>query len=243
MLNSVHCSDRIVGEFISKLRAHPSFERTLLVVGSDHHMHANTADSLLSSFKPRKLSLLIFDGKDPPRGTDIPKPGSTLDIGATILSHLTEGRLSELGLGRSLREPNSETLFSEHENFESFRLKLDEWRSSFKQFWRFPDGPDKTIGGFNVSATGITNVEGSLFRTPVAFELDPDSGSQIINIMLLDEAQSELQRSNKTALLINKCAAIQSGLEGLYCYLYRKHGESVTGSITPGKHVSLQDLM
>jgi hypothetical protein len=131
-------------------------------------------------------------------------------------------------------------MFSEHQNFEFFSKQLDEWRSSFSQFWRFPD---KTIGGFNVSALGIVDVHGSLFRAPVAFELDPESGLQIVNIILPDDAQAELQRSNKTALLINKCAAIQSGRGGFYCYVYRKHGESVSGSITPNKLTSLQDLM
>jgi hypothetical protein len=82
------------------------------------------------------------------------------------------------------------------------------------------------------------NVHGSLFRAPVAFELEPKSGSQIVNIILPDYAQSELERSNKTALLINKCAAVQSGQGGSYYYVYRKHGESVSGSITPNKVTS-----
>ena len=240
MLNSVHCSDKIVGEFVSKLLAHPGSERTLLVVGTDHRMHKNTADSFLSSFKQRELFLLIFDGHNPHRGAVVSNPGTSLDIGATILSYLTVGRLSELGLGRSLRDQNSKTLFSEHRNLESFNNQLDEWRSSFSQFWRFPD---KTISGFNVSTQGIVNVQGSLFRAPVAFELDPESGSKIINIILPDDAQSELQRSNKTAILINKCAAMQSDRGDFYCYVYRKHGESVSGSITPNKLTSLQDLV
>jgi hypothetical protein len=203
-------------------------------------MHKNTADSFLSSFKQRKLFLLIFDGQNPHHSAVVSNPGTSLDIGATIMSYLTGGRLSELGLGRSLRDQNSKTLFSEHKNLESFNNQLDEWRSSFLQFWRFPD---KTITGFNVSTQGIVNVQGSLFRAPVAFELDPESGSKIINIILPDDAQAELQRSNKTALLINKCSAIQSSRGGFYCYVYRKHGESVSGSITPNKLTSLQDLV
>ena len=125
----------------------------------------------------------------------------------------------------------TETLCSEHKNLESFNNQLDGWRFSFSLFWRFPD---KKFSGFNVSTQGV-NVQGSLFRAPVAFELDPESGSQIITNILPDDAQSELQRSNKTALLVNKCAAKQSGRGGSYCYVYRKHEESVSGPITPNK--------
>ena len=241
MLNSVHCSDRIVGEFISKLLALPSFEHTLLAVGTDHVMHKSTADNFLSSFKQRKLFLLIFDGKNTHSGAVISKPGSSLDIGATILSYLTNGRLTELGLGRSLQDQNSKTLLSEHSDLESFSDQLDEWRSSFLQFWRFPD---EKIVGFNVSAQGIANVHGSLFRTPVAFELDSETGSRITSILLPDDAQSELQRSNKSALLIKKCPPIHaSGRGELYCYMYRKHGQQFTsGSIAPDNFFSLEDL-
>ena len=241
MLNSVHCSDKIVSEFVYKVLSHPSFERTLLVVGTDHKMHKNSADPFLTAFKQRNLSLLIFDGRNPDRGAVISSPGTSLDIGATILSHLTNGRLSELGLGRSLREQNSKTLFSEHINLESFSTQLDEWRSSFLQFWRFPE--DKIVG-FNVSAQGTVNVDGSLFRAPVAFELDHESGSKIVNIILPDDAQSELERGNVTALLIKKCSAVQaSGRAGSHCYMYRKHGQVKTGPILPNKFIALQDLM
>ena len=66
MLNAVHCSDKLIAEFVDKIRAHSSFERTLLVVGSDHRMMGNVADPFLnevSKKRTRKNSLFVFAGK------------------------------------------------------------------------------------------------------------------------------------------------------------------------------------
>jgi len=234
MLNAMHCSDRIVGNFVSKLRAQPGFERTLLVIGSDHKVMKNSADIFLDSFIQRNLSLFIIDDHNSHQGSVISNPGTSFDIGATILSYLTGVRFVELGLGRSLIPP-SKSLLSKHKNLDSFAKQLDGWRPSFLQFWRFPDS---LTGGFSVNDQGIVNVEGSFFALPVAFELG--SGAKIENIILIDFFQSEFQRSNKTVLLIYKCPLIQSGL---YCFILIKDiKERVSGLITLNKLIFLQDL-
>jgi len=249
MLNAVHCSDKLIAEFVDKIRTHSSFERTLLVVGSDHRMMGNVADPFLNKFSEKQLrknSLLVFDGKvkEFPRGAVVSTPGSTFDVGATVLSYLTEGQLTELGLGRSLRDQDgSVTLINEYQTLDSFKDEIQEWRTSFKNFWRFPDGDDKPIDGFSVDAAGVVHVSGSKFRVPAYFKLDRESGLRILEIVLHDEEkhlQTQLRGSNETALMIDTCAKFPPIVPGAtYCYVYRRDGNSVKKSIATGEHVPL----
>ena len=249
MLNAVHCSDKLIAVFVDKIRTHSSFKDTLLVVGSDHRMMGNVADPFLDTFskkKFRKNSLFLFDGKDKafPRGAVVSTTGSTFDIGATILSYMTEGRLTELGLGRSLREQDGlVTLINEYQTLDSFKEKIQEWRSSFKKFWRFPDGDDQPIDGFSVNAAGVVHISSSKFRVPVYFKLDPETGLHILEILLHDQEhhlQTQLRVSNETALMIDKCTKFPPVVpEAQYCYVYRSDGNSVTKSIPTGEHVQL----
>ena len=249
MLNAVHCSDKLIAEFVDKIRTHSSFERTLLVVGNDHRMMGNVADPFLKEFSKkltRKNFLFVFDGKvkELPRGGVVSTPGSTFDVGATVLSYLTGGRLTELGLGRSLREQDGlVTLMNEYQTLDSFNEKTQEWRTSFKKFWRFPDGDDQPIDGFSVDAAGVVHISGSKFRVPAYFKLDSESGLRILEILLHDQEhhlQTQLRGSNETALMIDTCTMFPPVVAGAqYCYLYRRDGNSVMKSIATGEHVPL----
>ena len=162
-----------------------------------------------------------------------------------MLSYLTDGRLTELGLGRSLREQDGlVTLISEYQTLDAtFSEKTREWRTSFKKFWRFPDGDDQPIDGFIVDATGVVHISGSKFRVPAYFKLDSESGLRILEILLHDQEhhlQTQLRGSNETALMIDTCTMFPPIVAGAqYCYLYRRDGSSVRKSIATGEHVSL----
>ena len=240
MLNAVHCTDKLVSEFITKIRSHSGFENTLLVVGSDHPMHRNTADAVLAKVPKgkRMLSLFVYDGKNS-EGKVIRTPGTTVDIGATITSYLTNERVVEFGLGRSLRDDKTPSLLAtlvENADNEKFRTRLGQWRSSFMQFWSFP----KSVSvGFTLNGN-VVKMENADFKLPVLFELD--STDQIVNIMLVNEQgiQDKLMKSDKPMLAIDTCSKIGRGLHGAYCYLYRTNeGQLRSGSIGVGQHVSI----
>ncbi len=98
MLNAVHCSDRLVGEWVDQLRAHPAFSDTVIWIASDHLAMPNAAWKLLEKGARRNL-LLALPPDTPPRRVD--KPGSTLDTGATILHSLGASE-PVMAYGRSL---------------------------------------------------------------------------------------------------------------------------------------------
>lgn len=117
-LNAVHCADWLAADFIRKIRSSPAFADTVLVVASDHLAMPNLAEDRLQA-GPRRNLLMIFTPDLPPARID--KPGTTLDIGPTLLG-LIGAPTPALGYGRDLlaaaptlraSEPGLEALISE----------------------------------------------------------------------------------------------------------------------------------
>lgn len=96
MLDAIHCSDRLIADFVRRIRASPFGKNTVVVVASDHIALPNDVSDLLRDAERRNL-LLLFDHDLRPRQID--RATSTLDTGATILEALHGG--TALGFGRS----------------------------------------------------------------------------------------------------------------------------------------------
>jgi len=98
MLNALHCSDRLVGEFYDWLSESGKLKNTTLVLASDHFAMRNTLWETLSKMDRRNLFMLI--DPDLKAGTSS-KIGSTLDILPTLLTTVGH-EISSYGYGRSL---------------------------------------------------------------------------------------------------------------------------------------------
>lgn len=86
ILNAYHCSDHLIGDLIAKIRNHPNFANTLIVIGSDHYaMKNNNQYATLSQNQAKRRNLFMILGNDI-KPKIINKPGTTLDIAPTILS-------------------------------------------------------------------------------------------------------------------------------------------------------------
>lgn len=59
MLNSVHVSDRVIGEFIRTILSDDINKNTLIVLSSDHLAMPNAASKMLDS-SPKKRNLLMY---------------------------------------------------------------------------------------------------------------------------------------------------------------------------------------
>lgn len=128
ILNAVHCSDRLIAQFIYKIQHSKYADNTLIVLSSDHLAMKNTATELLEKGN-RKDLLLIFDPKNRVH-KEINKTGSMFDVGATLLDHM--GVNTALGLGRNLYKDNSLSA-----QFENFNNKLPTWRDEILDLWQF----------------------------------------------------------------------------------------------------------
>lgn len=96
MLDAVQCSDRLIADFVRRVRASPFSRNTVVVVASDHLALPNDVSDLLRQADRTNL-LLVFDDELRPRRID--RATSTLDTGATVLDTLGGG--TALGFGRS----------------------------------------------------------------------------------------------------------------------------------------------
>lgn len=127
ILNAVAGSDRLLTRFIERVLPRARETDTLIVLASDHLALENGATQRLERGERRLLFMLIDPRRPEPRV--IAKPGTTLDIGPTVLHGL--GYAGEIGLGRDLlgREP------SLREALPDFAAALRGWRRELSDFW------------------------------------------------------------------------------------------------------------
>lgn len=126
ILNSYKCTDFLLWNFIEKLKDHPSFKNTVIVIGSDHYAmdNNNTSDILKENEDKRGLLFMIYDS-DESNDKIINKKWDTLDIWATILSFLwfPVDRLwiwINLLNEKKIRDPN---------------IIISKWKDEYKKFW------------------------------------------------------------------------------------------------------------
>lgn len=127
MLNAVHVADRQITSFIRKIQNGRYGANTLIVLSSDHLAMRSTASYLLSRGKRRNL-FVVLDGGG--RKGEVSRPGTTFDIGPTLL-HLL-GYRATLGLGRDLLEEDS-VVYARSRSESRFPL---EWMIGANRFWR-----------------------------------------------------------------------------------------------------------
>jgi len=137
MLNAVHCADHLVGRFIRRVKASPYAGGTVLVVGSDHLVMNSDATSLIQApgELPRSNLLLVFDPDAQPRV--VARPGTTLDIAPTVLSHLGY-QIDEFAMGRNLLGTGPTMV--EKYGFDVFVGKVERWRMDLWRYWNSPEG-------------------------------------------------------------------------------------------------------
>lgn len=235
MLNAVHCNDRVVSNFIERIRSVPGSENTLVVVGSDHLSMLNTATAKLNE-GPRRNLLMVFDG-DNVGGRVSTKKGTTLDVGATIFDYLTQGEVVKFGLGRSLRNPGANTLLVRERTSEAVARKIENWRGDLLSYWKFGDSLES---GFSVGENMSIDVNGAPFAGPAVFDLTKDRINQVHLDGVLDTI-SKFIAERTDALLIDSCDQVSKFVgDASYndgaCYLYNDHKKGAfSGQLEMGK--------
>jgi phosphoglycerol transferase len=127
ILNAVAGTDRLLHAFVQRIMASPHAQDTVIVICSDHLAMKNGAWSKLNAGVRRNLFLIIDPQRPTP--TRIDKPGTTLDVGPTVLHAL--GYHAKLGLGRDLLgdEP---TL---RQQLPDLPGAIGDWRRDLSSFW------------------------------------------------------------------------------------------------------------
>ncbi len=85
ILHAVHCTDYLLGNFIDRLKHHPAYEDTLVVLVSDHLAMRNNAYSLFPPDYPRRLYFNVLNSE---RQVTEQLPATPMDLAPTLLGLL-----------------------------------------------------------------------------------------------------------------------------------------------------------
>lgn len=126
ILNSYHCTDYLLSDFIERIKKHPNFKDTVIFIWSDHYAmeNNNSFDIIDKNRDSRWLLFMIYDSTNK-YNKIINKKGDTLDIWATVLSYLWF-KVDELWLW--------DNLFNENINRDP-RIFLSKWKREYEKFW------------------------------------------------------------------------------------------------------------
>lgn len=167
VLNSVHCTDKLIGEFFEKIYQLEKSKDTVIVFATDH-ISQNGKQFKKKGISDRKLAFFIFDPKDP-KGRVIDTEGSVLDISATTLPFLNIK--ADMGFSRNLLD--------EKESSESLeiRKKIGPWRDYFIYFWNIRNEIKDNI---TISKDlDYIKVDNQVFYSPLMASIDENNKFQI----------------------------------------------------------------
>lgn len=200
ILNAVHCTDRLVSDFVTYIQKSKEFKNTIVVITSDHLAMRNTAWDILQRGKRKNLFIVLGATEGPKK---ITKGGTTLDIAATVLP-LLGAQLDGFGFGRNLLGP-SPSLAESHQSFEHF---IQGQYDFVKSMWDFPQLTD----GVSVDVESMTaNFEGNDLTYPLLLVLDENANVKEVRFEPSDEARTLITQISEFApeqrfLWIDKCS-------------------------------------
>jgi|WetSurMetagenome_2_1015567.scaffolds.fasta_scaffold54029_2 phosphoglycerol transferase MdoB-like AlkP superfamily enzyme len=103
ILNAVHCTDYLLGQFIKNIKESPAYKNTLIVILSDHLAMKNDADHLYpKNIADRKLLAFVLNSEYQKK---IDISGAHFDISHTILDLMEIKTNNNFFLGQSLLQP------------------------------------------------------------------------------------------------------------------------------------------
>lgn len=161
LLNTVKCTDKLVTSFVKKIRASKQSANTIIVIGSDH---LSMGKRHKGKKRRRNLFLVNVPNIQP---EFVSKPGSTLDIAATLLNLLGFSDVQKFGFGVNLLQ-DKPTLIESNNNSNKF---LKSWTKDIVALWSPPKFEDK----LSISTTSKEAVLGNrVLNIPVTLTFSPE---------------------------------------------------------------------
>ncbi len=101
LYHAMFASDYALGNFLQKIKAHPKYKDTCIVITCDHLAHSYTSCTDILEQNPERRLLFLIDNSSVD-SYDSTVPGKTFDIGPTILDALGVSHNYKFPLGESL---------------------------------------------------------------------------------------------------------------------------------------------
>ncbi|MFP2516791.1 phosphoglycerol transferase I [Buttiauxella agrestis] len=209
MLRSVACSDYLISQFIKKIEGSEYFDKTIIVLVSDHYMMENTASSLLDKHNDdrRNNFIIIKKGVSPQK---ISKTGSLMDVWPTIID-LSNGKDSDVGFGRSLISEATSPMINEVvENRD-----VSDYLSFASHLWSYPSIKD----AFTYSKGKIT-IGSQQYKTPMLAIIDDNQNIHEVYFDALASNLATIGAQRKRMLYVDGCKSIDgAGHENACAYI------------------------
>ena len=210
MLDAIQCSDRLIGQFVDRIRNSRYARDTVIVVASDHLAMPNDLSAILARQQRENLLLFLGDGIAP--RSVAARSGSTLDSGATLLQLLAPNTRA-LGFGRSLLSADSPRSASaaaarsdgghDYRRYLAFARSL--WTGRSTRVLRVDDGQ---------VLVGVQPIQ-----PPVLLEYDRKWN---LKAMYLENTSKQFDRASRrnTLAYVDRCTAFEDGsADGDWCAL------------------------
>ena len=249
ILNAVHCTDKLVSDFVTYVQNSEEFKNTVVVIASDHLAMRNTAWDFLQRGKRKNLFIVLGATNGP---KEIAKAGTTLDAAATVLP-LLGAQLDGLGFGRNLLGTSS-SLAEASKSFDDFiRGEYD----FVKSMWNFP----QVTEGVTVDVENMTaKLEGRDLNYPLLLVLDKNAEVEEVRFESSDDPRtlvtqiSEfppeqrflwIDKCSRTAVLVAPSPAPEGKGAGVdYCLVItaRDAASAYQSVLKPGFSLSQTDI-
>jgi len=168
--HAVYCSDKLIARFIKDVRNRWGEDLVIAMI-SDHGAYPfNMGEKLklAESKKDRNLIFTIFDSRKKP--VESKRELSSLDIGATILGHITDNQLNTIGLGISAYDDSRQNLVEQLGQSGLDRALQSSNLSLGKLLWKMPSFANADIT-VDVDSRSVT-IDSSRYTMPVALMLN-----------------------------------------------------------------------
>ncbi|MDD5092202.1 MAG: sulfatase-like hydrolase/transferase [Candidatus Wallbacteria bacterium] len=127
-LNALASADILISRFVNRIRSSPYSNKTVIVVASDHLAQPFLNPSVKLLKQRERRNLFLINEPASLQGRTVERPGTTLDIGPTLLPFI--GFAGRIGLGRNLlaRDYSTEETEFIYRNITLLRPDLDFFR-------------------------------------------------------------------------------------------------------------------
>lgn len=130
ILNSYHCTDYLVSNFVNKIINNKNFKNTSIVIASDHlAMNNNNSTKELNKYEDKRNLLFFIIDSENKKYININKDWNTQDIWATVLWNLWFD-VEQLGIWFNLLKENNFTITKQNPN-----IIFGKWNENYESFW------------------------------------------------------------------------------------------------------------
>lgn len=209
MLRSVACSDYLISQFINKVETSEYFDKTIIVMVSDHYMMENTASGLLKKHEDARRNnfIIIKKGMKPQK---ISKTGSLMDVWPTILD-VSNAKDSDVGFGRSLISESTSPMINEVIN----NSDVSDYLSFASHLWSYP-----SINDSLTYSKGLITIGSQQYKTPMLAVIDDNENIRELYFDALASSLTTLTSQGKNLLFVNGCNTTDgAGYENACAYI------------------------